>query len=213
MAMITLYRKELKGKILKTAMEQFMLRGIKSVKMDDIARQLGISKRTLYEIYQDKEELLYEGLKETEEYIDNYLKRYAETGQHNVVEVMMESYYIQAGFFTKINPAFLLEMPKYDKVVKLMAARRKERDRETKAFFKQGIKEGLFRSDVNFEVIASIGHFTMKHILETKMYRDYTFETLFETVFLVLVRGMCTEEGIRIVDASLRSGHHDPKLG
>ncbi len=212
MAMITLYRKELKGKILKTAMEQFMLRGIKNVKMDDIARQLGISKRTLYEIYQDKEELLYEGLKEAEEYIDNYLKRYAEEGNHNVVEVMMESYYIQVGFFSKINPAFLLEIPKYDKVVKLMVSRRKERDREAKTFFRQGVEEGLFRKDVNFEIISSIGHFMMKHILETKMYRDYAFETLFETVFLVIVRGMCTEEGIRMVDASLHSGHKGAKL-
>lgn len=53
MANETIYRKELKGKILKTAMEQFLLHGIKKIKMDDIAKILGISKRTLYEIYQD----------------------------------------------------------------------------------------------------------------------------------------------------------------
>ena len=73
MANETIYRKELKGKILKTAMEQFLLHGIKKIKMDDIAKLLGISKRTLYEIYQDKEQLLYEGLLETEEHIDAYL--------------------------------------------------------------------------------------------------------------------------------------------
>lgn len=73
MANETIYRKELKGKILKTAMEQFLLHGIKKIKMDDIAKILGISKRTLYEIYQDKEQLLYEGLLETEEHIDAYL--------------------------------------------------------------------------------------------------------------------------------------------
>ena len=97
MANETIYRKELKGKILKTAMEQFLLHGIKKIKMDDIAKILGISKRTLYEIYQDKEQLLYEGLLETEEHIDAYLLNYAQGGKRNAVEILMESYYIPVG--------------------------------------------------------------------------------------------------------------------
>ena len=63
MATQTLYRQELKGRILEMAMQEFMTNGIRKVKMDDIARMLGISKRTLYEIYQDKEAILFEGLK------------------------------------------------------------------------------------------------------------------------------------------------------
>ena len=56
------YKKALKGRILKTAMKAFLEQGIKAVKMDDVAQMLGISKRTLYEIYKDKEELLYQGI-------------------------------------------------------------------------------------------------------------------------------------------------------
>ena len=51
----TTYRQELKEKILITAVELFHKNGIKSVKMDDIANELKISKRTLYEIYSNKE--------------------------------------------------------------------------------------------------------------------------------------------------------------
>ena len=49
----TAYKKLLKGRILETAMKAFAERGVKAVRMDDVAQMLGISKRTLYEIYRD----------------------------------------------------------------------------------------------------------------------------------------------------------------
>ena len=60
---ITAYRENLRNKILNTAMTLFKQRGIKAVRMDDIATEMGISKRTLYEIYSNKEDLLYECVK------------------------------------------------------------------------------------------------------------------------------------------------------
>lgn len=48
-----------KGRIIDQAMQMFVSQGIKSVRMDDIAQQLGVSKRTLYEMFGDKEGLLY----------------------------------------------------------------------------------------------------------------------------------------------------------
>ena len=72
----TEYREQLRGRILETAMKEFCARGIKQVKMDDIARKLGISKRTLYEIYANKETLLFEGVKQREEAYDHQIKKY-----------------------------------------------------------------------------------------------------------------------------------------
>ena len=48
-----------KERIIEQAMHMFVSQGIKSVRMDDIAQQLGVSKRTLYELFGDKEGLLY----------------------------------------------------------------------------------------------------------------------------------------------------------
>lgn len=48
-----------KERIIEQAMQMFVTQGIKSVRMDDIAQQLGVSKRTLYELFGDKEGLLY----------------------------------------------------------------------------------------------------------------------------------------------------------
>ena len=60
---LSAYRRGLKGKILETAMVMFAKNGIKAVRMDDIASSLNISKRTLYEIFENKEVLLFEGIK------------------------------------------------------------------------------------------------------------------------------------------------------
>jgi AcrR family transcriptional regulator len=72
----TLYRKGLKEKILQTSMQMFKVHGIKAVKMDDIATRLSISKRTLYEIYANKEDLLLEGIrlheKENNDHMDQF---------------------------------------------------------------------------------------------------------------------------------------------
>ena len=51
---------ELRERIIMTATEAFTLKGIKCITMDDIAAALGISKRTLYEVFADKESLLKE---------------------------------------------------------------------------------------------------------------------------------------------------------
>ena len=53
-------RQELRERIVATAMMAFTAHGIRSIRMDDIATQMGISKRTLYEIFADKETLLKE---------------------------------------------------------------------------------------------------------------------------------------------------------
>lgn len=207
MASETIYRKELKGKILEEAMRQFFQYGIKKVKMDDIARALAISKRTLYEIYQDKEQLLYEGLQKTEEYIDTYLYDYAKDGCRNAVEILMESYYIQVDAFSHISPQFFIDIPKYKKVMEMLSSRRIKREKATLDFFQWGIDEGFFRAETDFKVVSMIGQNTMTFIIESGMYNETTFQTIFDNSFLIFIRGLCTEKGIRIVDEKSRKRH------
>ena len=61
MAEINQYRQELKDRIISYAMPEFYKRGVKAVKMDEISQGLHVSKRTVYEIFGDKEELLLAG--------------------------------------------------------------------------------------------------------------------------------------------------------
>jgi hypothetical protein len=99
----TLYRQELKGKILATAMLLFEQKGIKCVKMDDIAKELSISKRTLYELYENKEQLLYEGVRHQYMERSEYLRHFALQAK-NEMEIVMEAIRSNLQYLGHINP-------------------------------------------------------------------------------------------------------------
>ena len=67
---------ELRERIIMTATEAFTLKGIKCITMDDIAAALGISKRTLYEVFADKESLLKECILQSKLKETNTCRRY-----------------------------------------------------------------------------------------------------------------------------------------
>lgn len=201
MATVTLYRKELKERILHLTMQEFKREGIKKVKMDDIARMLGISKRTLYEIYHDKEELLFEGVKSSEENIDFYLRDYAANTARNAMDVIIEFYHIQMNDFAKINPIFLVELHKYPRIMEYLSNRHKEREGTSQQFFDRGVEEGFFRSDVNYDIVSSIGNGALRYVMESQMYKCHSFEQIFKNVFFLFIRGFCTEKGIAVIDS------------
>ena len=88
---ISAYRQSLKTRILEAASDAFSQKGIKSVRMDDIAQSLNISKRTLYEIYENKEVLLYECLKTSKARAQEEMM-YIAARQNNVMDIILDIY-------------------------------------------------------------------------------------------------------------------------
>lgn len=67
------YRQELRLRLLRVAMREFRSKGIKAVKMDDIANILSVSKRTMYETFENKEHLLMESVKAEYDGFDRHM--------------------------------------------------------------------------------------------------------------------------------------------
>ena len=78
----------IKEQIINTAFDLFSQYGIKSVSMDDVAKAAGISKRTLYESFEDKETLLIEGIDHNSESLGQYLTG-LEKEPFNALEVIL----------------------------------------------------------------------------------------------------------------------------
>ena len=106
---LTNYRKGLKTKILDTAMMLFKKNGIKAVKMDDIANYLSISKRTLYEIYDNKEDLLLEGVKNDVAMRRKNMEEFRQSND-DVLQVIMHFYQVKLIEIGSINPDYYLDM-------------------------------------------------------------------------------------------------------
>lgn len=141
-------RPELRERIIETAVKAFAAQGIKSITMDDIATSLGISKRTLYEVFPDKETLLEECILRGQKEGDEYLKNVLATSE-NVLEVLLKCYQRSIEKFHATNKKFFEDIKKYPKAYKLMTKRHDQDSEETVNFFKEGVKQGIFRDDVN----------------------------------------------------------------
>ncbi|MDC7179420.1 TetR/AcrR family transcriptional regulator, partial [Bacteroides cellulosilyticus] len=134
-------RLELRERIIDTALNSFATHGIKSITMDDIAAALGISKRTLYEVFSDKETLLMECLLKAQREGDAYVKDVYEKAS-NVLEVLLKLYQRSIEKFHNTNKKFFEDIKKYPKVYAELMKRRNRDSEETIAFFKLGIQQG-----------------------------------------------------------------------
>ena len=197
------YRESLKEKIVKVAMREFKSKGVRNVKMDDIATALSISKRTLYEVYPNKEELLLEGIRLDEENRVALMKDYVAQNNPTVMDVILKFYHTQMEAFSQINPVFFSDLHKYERVRNYMQELRVVRQQNTLAFFKRGVEDGYFREDVDYAIISQMGSATMEYVMDEQMYKQYDLKYIFRNIVLVFLRGFCTPKGLSVIDEKL----------
>lgn len=201
----TAYRQKLKGLITDVAMQCFYANGIKNVKMDDIAKKLQISKRTLYELYANKEELLLAGLKRDELAFETELQQFAEKKAHNIMEVVMKFFQMKMKRLSAINPCFFMELHKYENVVAYLEAIHTERNIRSAKFFQAGIKEDFFLKSLDYELIYRLSDEMIRSAMEKDFYRGYGLQHVFRNIITVFIRGFATKKGIEIVDKYLEN--------
>lgn len=196
----TQYRKELKQKILVTAMREFKQKGIRKVRMDDIANLLTISKRTLYEVYANKEELLFEGIKKEEAEKDNYMNSFMERKELSVMDVVIEYYNFQLKNIAEINPLFFSELHRYSRVVQYLSKKRESRDCITQELIQRGIEEGYFSGLFDYTIIMKVMNTAIEGLFSKKIYNEYDVQTLYKNINSFFLRGFCTIRGIERID-------------
>ena len=195
----TAYRTALRERIIEKAMQDFSTNGIRAVKMDTLATELGISKRTLYELFEDKETLLFEGIKVFADRKREYIQNYAEEG-HDVIDIIMEAYRMKLEEVRSVNPNFYLDLTKYPKLSEHMKESQKRSREGFLAFMKRGVDDGYFRPDVNYELVPHIFDALGQYILSNSLIQQYSVEELFSNGFLIALRGFCTDKGLHTID-------------
>ena len=146
---------EVKEKVLKEAQSLFWRYGVKSVTMDDIARHLGMSKKTLYQFFNDKDDLICQ-------ISENFLKKEAadlealgKSAKDSVEAMMLMSKYIKVSF-ENITPSLIYELKKYHpKAFKIFTEHKRSflLDSLVKTLQK-GANEGVFRDELDLIVLA-----------------------------------------------------------
>lgn len=193
-------RLELKERIVETAKESFSIHGIKSITMDDIAASLGISKRTLYEVFPDKETLLEECIQKGREEADLFIKEVLATSA-NVLEVLLKCYQRSIEKFHATNKKFFEDIKKYPRAYELMKSDHNRSSEDAINFFKEGVTQGIFRDDVNFAIVSLLVREQLNLLMNTEICNEHSFLEVYESIMFTFLRGISTERGASELDA------------
>ena len=202
-------KKEIQNQIVEAAHELFIERGIKDVKMDDIAAELSISKRTIYELFNDKEQLLHEVLKFQHEQMRERGKEIIRSSSH-VLEIILKLFNLHFELFKKVNNKFFSELGKYPEICKEKQNKEKQNAKKFTAWMEMGRQQGLFREDADFEILTFILKRDLTTILEVKLQKGhtelskYTLDELGRKLFLFYLRGISTPKGQQIIEDYLK---------
>lgn len=197
----TAYKKSLKGRILEAAMKAFAERGVKAVRMDDVSQMLSISKRTLYELYTDKEELLYQGVVKYDQDNRKHLTAFIEQAS-SVMDIIIETYQRRVVSIGSVNPQFYEDIQKYPKVVEYLNKEREHAYDQLLGFLQRGVREGYFREDVDYELVTQMFNAINTFVMNQHLLSRYSIQQVFANMLLIPLRGFCTEKGLQVIENS-----------
>lgn len=189
-------KSDIHDKIVEKALELFREKGVRAVRMDDISKDLKMSKRTIYEMFSDKEQILLECLRlNTARSRETYLKKLNDS--NNIMEVLCFFVRHSLSKFSDVNPLFFVEAVRYQSVREYLEKVRAEENEAKREFLNRGIEEGLLVADINYEVLDLINRAAINNIISEKVYEKVSVSELFYTFIMVFLRGMLTEKGMK----------------
>ncbi|MCP4443529.1 MAG: TetR/AcrR family transcriptional regulator [Aureispira sp.] len=195
-------------KILDTAEALFRKYGIRSVTMADIARDLGMSKKTLYLHVENKRDLIDKTLQRHIVDEKGQCLNIIETASDALEELLHMSIYIQK-MIQDMNPSLIFDLKKYHRPIweKLERYEKEFVFSIVKENLKRGIKEGLYRANLNAEIVSRIyiGTFPMFSDDELFPFNQFPRSELHKAFVRYHINGIVSEEGRKLLDAYLRA--------
>jgi AcrR family transcriptional regulator len=190
-----------KEKILAGVEGLFMKYGIRSVSMDDIARHLGISKKTLYLHFADKDELV---MHMSRMHLERDLKEYSEIAAtaKNAIEELNRISFCMRRDFEDMNPSLLFDLQKYHPRAWNLWTQFKERFIKESVVrnIKLGQEQGYFRPEINPEVVAVMRVLLIEASFDDGIFdkNKFNFVEVQTHMFDFFVHGLCTDKGLKL---------------
>lgn len=185
--------------IIMVAAEMFHQQGIRSVTMDSIAHRLVMSKRTLYQVFADKESLLLACIVQHEEEVLEQLEQVYEQTK-NVLEFLLLVFSLKLKELDEINPQFFDDLKKYPKVIEHIKQHKKDQENKSTDFLKQGVEQGVFRKEINFDIVARQLSSCFDDVVENGLVNEYAKSEVFMNTIIPYIRGCATKVGIDMID-------------
>ncbi|MEL6673969.1 MAG: TetR/AcrR family transcriptional regulator [Bacteroidota bacterium] len=201
---------EIEARILAQAKRRFMQYGVRSITMDDLAKDLGISKKTIYQSFENKAAVVYQVTLshfEEEKALMEEIAQAAENALDELMRVCLWSY----NAFKNISPNLPFEIRKYypkswkiiDDYMQVYVLE------EVRNNLVRGQLEGLYREEINIDIVSRIrvSQFDMS-IRESFFPPDQFDNTRVQMeMFAHYIYGIVTEKGRKLLDAFFQETH------
>ena len=181
--------------------------GVRSVSMDDIARHLSMSKKTLYQFFKDKNEIVMLATKAHMEIEKQEYTTVFESAE-NAIEGLVGVNKCIRRDFKKINPSLLFDLQKYhyDAWHQWLEFKNVFIRESVSSNLKQGIKEGYFRKEIDPDLLARVRVEQVQMAFDEKIFpRDkYSLRDVQLMLFDHFVYGILTEKGRELYEVYIR---------
>jgi AcrR family transcriptional regulator len=188
-------REEIRERAIETTSEIVLRCGNLSVRMDDVAQELSVSKRTLYEIFGSKEELLLECMNRHIARMSKMLEE--EIGrEEDVLTVFLKHLEVLINESRERDHNKFEDMDKYPKLKKVFHEHLADMARRMRGFMELGVKQGVFRDDLNMDVLmkafSAMGTMANKEADRG----EFRYDELIDGTLVVLLRGIAAPKGM-----------------
>ncbi|MFW5663595.1 MAG: TetR/AcrR family transcriptional regulator [bacterium] len=187
--------------------------GIRSVTMDDLSRELGISKKTLYLHFKDKKDVVHKVIHHIIHTQKCGITEALNQPKTNAIDKLMLMTRFFADHLKNSNAALTYDLQKYypdvwDEVIRF---KRQEVYQHITDNIEAGIHEGIYRNDMNNEII-SRAYVSRMEMYQTDLWQPmnkFPLPEVFQTLFIYHIRGIANERGIQYLEENMEQWRFD----
>ena len=194
---------EPKDRILEGARELFFKYGTKTITMDDIAKHLGMSKKTLYQFYANKNDIVEMMIMTQLKQNENECQQLADEAA-NVIEEMLAMMNNMGTFFSQVNPNLFYDLQKYHSASWSLFKKYKDEYivKMVEESLTKGIKQGFVRSDIHIKTIARMRIKQIEMVFDPTIFPPDKFKIVDVQQMLMdhFLHGICTIKGHKLIN-------------
>lgn len=198
----------MRDKIINKAAELFLTLGVKSVTMDDIANEMGISKKTIYVHFENKTKLVEAVAFSVFENVCDGIDCICNASQNPIEELYdIKMYVMHYLKDEKTSPQFQLKKYYPQIYLRLHIKQFEKMHESVKESIQKGVDTGLFRSNIDIDFISRMYFNGMSGIKDETIFPQtlFTMDYLMESYLEYHLRAIVTEKGLKILDKFIKN--------
>jgi len=196
-----------KQQILEKAEGLFLRLGIRSVTMEELSRELGISKKTLYQFVDNKADLINQIILNSTENEKRCIAQFREKSKDAIEEMLAIAEFVLETL-RKISPAAIYDLQKYyrESWNAMETMHKKYIYATIRENLERGIEQGIYRADLNPDIIAKLYVGKTSFITDEEVFplQDYRRDELYEEFINYHIHGIASPKGLELLEQHLK---------